>query len=82
MSDLMNHNRRMTVFVWPALVLGLLGIATITSFGCAQAESRNWAQTSPLIEPEQRAQADFHLSAHDDVPHPADDELHEHDVDG
>lgn len=54
--------------------LGLTVSIAIGLLGCAQAESRNWAQTSPLIEPEARVDAGYHLSVHDDHVHAEDAE--------
>jgi hypothetical protein len=68
-------------FVSSALAVGLLVPALIGSLGCAQAESRNWAQTSPLIEPEVRADPNFHLGAHGDPMHASDEDLIDHSVD-
>jgi len=73
MSDLKSQRGLPKNLMHGLLVAGLLSTATLVTLGCAQAESRNWAQTSPLIEPDERAAAGYHLSAHDDAIH-ADDE--------
>lgn len=74
MSDPKFHRSRLPLFASSLLALGLMSAAMVVSTGCAQAESNNWAQTSPLIEPEKRNGRSYHLSAHDDVVHAEDDE--------
>jgi len=58
----------------PVFALCLTVSIAIGSLGCAQSDSRNWAQTSPLIEPDVRVDAGYHLSAHDDHVHAEDAE--------
>jgi hypothetical protein len=74
MDQLKSSYRRLTSPVSIAAAL-LLAPGLIASLGCAQPESSNWAQTSPLIEPEKRVEASYHLSAHADVAKAEVDEL-------
>lgn len=74
MSDPKFHRTRLLLSTGSLLAFGLLTMSFAVSAGCAQAESKSWAQTSPLIEPEKRDDGDYHLSAHDDVAREDDDQ--------
>lgn len=67
MSESRNHRQFEKASICQVVAGCVLAAGLVLVLGCAQAESRNWAQTSPLIEPEKRAEASFHLSAHDDA---------------
>jgi hypothetical protein len=77
MSHWKSSSRRLAASLGLVIAIMLIAPALLAAPGCAQAESSNWAQTSPLIDPEKRVEASYHLSAHAEVAKAEVDELHD-----